>query len=525
MVKALLRPACYPHPVDRVELIETHISRVFLAGGFAYKVKKPVDFGFLDFSTLARRHYYCRAELELNRRFAPRLYLDVVPIGLRNGRLAIGARPAIEYAVRMRRFSPDDQGDALLRRGRLTPAEIDRFADYVATLHQDAPTARSRRYGSPAAVVRPVLENFGQLAPVRPSGVDRQQLERLEAWSRNQSAALRGVFLRRRDRGFVRECHGDLHLANMVWADGEPLLFDGIEFSRQLRWIDVINDIAFLAMDLDERGRSDLGGRFVNRYLRQTGDYPGAALLGYYKTYRAMVRAKVLALRLAQAGVSPGERKADRQLIQGYLDLATRYTGPPTAALILTHGPTGTGKTTLVERLAPLIGAITLHSDAERKRLHHLAPHAASGSGVAGGIYTPDADAATYARLEELAETLLRAGITVVVDATFLKHARRDALANLADRLKVPLAILSLAIPEREVRNRIRCRERNGEKLSEGNEAVLELQLRQAEPLTRSERSRTVVVSPGSTPESLLPDLHTLIGGGDTSPTGRKAMP
>jgi len=505
-IASLLRPAGYDHPVDTVELVETHASWVLLAGEFAYKIKKPVDFGFLDFSTLEKRRHFCHEELRLNRRTAPELYLAVVPIGGDPQRPVPGGEPAIDYAVKMRRFPQECQFDRLLAAGRLEGEQIERFAEQLAAIHEQlAVAAADSGFGTPQAILAPIRQNFDQLRPLVTGG-EGESIAALERWSLERFAALEAVFLRRREQGRVRECHGDVHLGNIVWLDGAPVLFDGIEFNANFRWIDLVNDYAFLVMDLDDRGNPALGWRFLNRYLRSGGDYAGLELLRFYQVYRALVRAKVAFLRLGQE-TDRADRARDRALAASYLSLAAGYTASRPTPLLITHGFSGSGKSSFVGRLAPLLGAVILHSDVERKRLHGLAATQASGSPVAGGIYGPEAHLATYARLQELAATVLNAGLPAIVDATFLRQAQREQLCRLARQRGVPFAILDCRVPEAELRRRVAARGGEGGAVSEATLAVLERQFASAEPLTAAEVALSLPLTPDSDPATVVRQL------------------
>ena len=289
---------------EAVEVVETHISWVLLAGDYAYKIKKAVNLGFLDFSTLEKRRFYCAEELRLNRRLAPDLYLEVVPIaGSADHPVLNGPGPAIEYAVKMRRFPQACLLDQVLLRGELTPETIDAIARRIADFHGRTAIADNESpFGTPERAHLPVAENFAQIRPRLRDNEDLIRLDELERWSEREYQARFNALAARKARGLIRECHGDLHLGNMALLDGEAVPFDCIEFSDNLRWIDVISEAAFLAMDLQDRGRPDLARRFLNAYLEQTGDYEGLEVLRYYLVYRAMVRAKVACIRAGQDG-------------------------------------------------------------------------------------------------------------------------------------------------------------------------------------------------------------------------------
>jgi uncharacterized protein len=349
----LMRAGRFPHPAGRVECIETHASWVILAGDFAYKIKKPLDLGFLDYSAPARRRSMCEEELRLNRRTAPELYEAVVGV-------YGGADPHIgpvegapEFAVRMRRFDQSGLFAHLLAEGGLTVGHMEAVARHVADFHAAAAVAQpDDGFGTAEAVIFPVQQNFDQMRELVSDPTLLAHIDRLEAWSAGESRRLAGTFEARLAAGFVRECHGDLHLANIVWLDGRARLFDGIEFNPQLRWNDMLADVAFLVMDCEARGRADLANGFLDGWLEASGDYEGLTLLGYYVVYRAMVRAKVAAIRMRQADGAHAARCRD-ELVR-YLDYALVRIEDGRPALWIASGPSGAGKSqagrTLVER-------------------------------------------------------------------------------------------------------------------------------------------------------------------------------
>lgn len=521
LLEVMQQPDFYDHPVAQVELIETHISWVFLAGDFAYKVKKPVNFGFLDFSSLAKRQHYCLEELRLNRRFAPQLYLEVKTIGGDPACPIMGGSPALDYAVQMKRFEQKNQLDRALTRGCLNSHQLNSFATMIARVHQKASVADAEQpYGTPQSIIGPIQENFNQMSSLL-SAAECCQLTELEQWSCNSYNELYELLRQRKKDGFVRECHGDLHLANMAWIDDEPILFDCIEFNENLRWIDVINDIAFLVMDLEDRGQKMLGWSLLNQYLQETGDYQGLHLLRFYEVYRAMVRAKVNCLRLAQPGVSVAERKQDRKLYQSYLSLAESFTAKAPKGLILTHGLSGSGKSTFVRELAPICGAIHLQSDLERKRLHGLEATMDSHSPPGGGIYCTKASDATYARLQRLAETVLTAGYPVIIDAAFLKRRQRNQLHCLAANLQVPLIVLDFPVPEAELRRRIRQRITEGGDASEANTKVLDYQIVGQQPLDENEQQSALTVCPETASDAIATCISELFTNSRQNPPNK----
>lgn len=491
LIAALNDPAVYPHPVTAVKVMETHISWVLLTGDYAYKIKKPVTLDFLDFSSLDARRHYCDEELRLNRRFAPQLYLAVVPVtGNREHPRVDGAGKAFEYAVKMRQFGQDGLFDHLVARNALTSQMIERLAARIAAFHECAPAAPAdSSFGTPEAVMRPALDNFGQMAPHVPSA-HRPALDALQTWTADIGHRLQPTFAARRRDGFIRECHGDLHLRNIVLIDGEPVPFDCIEFDAGLRWIDVMNEVAFLAMDLIDRRRADLAFRSVNTYLEIAGDYEGMTVLRFYLVYRALVRAKIHALRARQAHAREAARLD--AAAGGYVKLAQRLARSERPALIAMHGFSGSGKSTVAVALSERLGAIHVRSDVERKRLSGLNADARSQSEVGGGIYQSQTTEQVYRRLCDIAETVLNAGYPVIIDAAFLGRPQRDLVRALAERLGVSLIIVDCDAAPAILRNRIALRGTQGGDPSEATAAVLDHQLAQHDTLETDEMAAVI---------------------------------
>jgi aminoglycoside phosphotransferase family enzyme/predicted kinase len=472
-------------------IVETHISYVLLGGEYAYKVKKALNLEFLDFTTLEKRRFYCEEELTLNRRLAPSIYLDVVPItsspGSQDAPALEGQGPPLEYAVKMRQFDQDGLLSRVLARDELTSERVDEMAAEVASFHgRTARAGANLPYGRPEQVIAPARQNFSQMVDVVSDPDDRAILEHLRTWTDAEANRCRQVFEARNRDGYVRECHGDLHLGNIALISGRVTLFDCIEFNPSMRWIDVMSDVAFLVMDLRDRKRPDLAARFLNAYLELTGDYAGLAVLRFYVTYRALVRAKIAILRLAQT-TSGDDRQRLIAEYRGYLALAVAATGRPHPVLLITHGVTGSGKTTRAQAVVDSMGAIRIRSDVERKRLQGLQALARTSSAPGEGLYTSDRDRQTYDRLAELARTVVAAGYTAIVDAAFLQRWQRDLLKDVAVDLNVPFTIADCSAPEPVLRERVMRRIERGRDASEATIDVLEHQLAHADPLSSEE--------------------------------------
>lgn len=488
LIQAMLEPARYPHPVLRVDLVQTHISWILLAGDFAYKVKKPLKLPFLDFSTLELRRIFCLEELRLNRRYAADIYLSVLRIcGSAQDPVWEGDGAAVEYALRMRRFDDRMRLDRMCVRGELEPTHLSDLANALREFHlQAAPAPAASRFGAPAQVRAPALDNCAQLAQLLPGPVFGRRLQVLRDWTLAQCERLAPLMASRKERALVRECHGDLHLENLVLLDGRVRMFDCIEFNQDLRWIDLANEYAFPYMDLLARRQPGLAGWLANELLGASGDYQAAELLRFYAVYRALVRAKVAAIRAAQRREVPGADVLDP------VALAEDLLAPAPPRMVITHGLSGCGKTHAsgaLLRADPRASTLRLRSDVERKRIHGLSTQQASSSQAGGGIYTQEANAQTYDRLHQLAAGLLRAGWSVIVDAAFLQHAERARFQALAAAVGAPYAILAPNAPMQTLGERILARGAIGHDASEATLEVLEQQVLALEPLSAAEEA------------------------------------
>jgi aminoglycoside phosphotransferase family enzyme/predicted kinase len=478
---------------------------VFLTGEYAYKIKKPVNFGFLDFSTLAQRKHCCEEEVRLNQRLAPDIYLDVVALyGPADHPQVGGEGEPIEYAVRMRQFDTRQGYDALLARGELALSHMEQTAQVLAAFHAAAAVApQDLPYGSPAAVLEPVRENFAQIRPLLEQQLSDPsvlaEFARVQQWSLAQAETLAPAIAARKQGGHVRECHGDLHLRNIIYWQDRVVPFDCIEFNPNLRWIDVVSELAFLLMDLDDHRRPDLARCLLNTYLELSGDYDGLQLLPFYQVYRAMVRAKVASLRLAQQ--QPGEAGPAAAEMAAYIDLAATYTQRGRGRLVITHGLSGSGKTWLTQRLLERTDVIRLRSDVERKRLFGLAALERGGAAEQQGIYRPQASEATYRHLLAIADRLVCWGYTVVVDAAFLQAGQRALFADFAAGAGIPFRILHCEADPEVQRQRVRRRSERADDASDADLAILDYQLEQQEPLGAEERRYTIVVDTTAEPD------------------------
>ncbi len=490
LIESLSRGRAFDHPVRDVRVLDTHISWVVLTGDFAYKIKKPIRLAFLDYATLEKRRHYCELELELNRRWSPEIYVDVVPIcGTFEEPVVGGPGTPIEYAVKMKQFPQGAQLDALLAAGKLTDTDMAELAETVAATHASIPVCDTMSADVFFAAIRgAMLDNFDYL----PEGA--HDVGRLEAWTRQNLDNARETLIARYESGFVRECHGDLHLKNLVRLPSGIFPYDCVEFSVELRTIDVISDVSFLFMDLVSRGEQRLAWSFINRYLECSGDYAGVSVLGLYTVYHALIRAKIAAIRGIERA-SDSERQQDREETDHYCGVATRWIDADVPCLVIMHGFSGSGKTWLSQRLMLQLPAIRLRSDIERKRMHGLPESAKSGSGVAQGLYAKDERAVVYERLAALAESMLEAGYKVIVDASFLEREERIRFRELAGRAGVGFVIVSASAPRDELERRLVDRQSAGSDPSEADLSVLRHQLDHADTFDADERGCVIDVA------------------------------
>ena len=503
LIKSLQNPALYPHKIEYFRVIETHISWVLLTGNYAYKIKKPLNLGFLDFSSLEKRYHYCHEEIRLNSRLAPDIYLDVVVIGgTKDQPIIDSSGAAIEYAVKMRQFEPDHTFDQLLAQDLLTTEHMKQMANIIAQFHSKIrSTSADTEFGNADVLMKPVQENFSQILQL--DNIEKPDtLIHLATWSKLQHTALLPVFKQRKRDGFIRECHGDLHLGNIALIEGQVVPFDGIEFNPFLYWIDVISEIAFLLMDLQEKQRNDLAFQFLNLYLQDSGDYSGLKLLRFYLVYRAMVRAKVNAIRANQS-TSAKEHQQAITSFHRYLQLANSYTQTSKPLMMIMHGVSGSGKSWLSEKIIERYQTIRLRSDIERKHLHNLTSQQKSLSGLNNGLYNKASSEKTYQHLLQLAVEIVNAGYSVIVDATFLQQQQRMLFCHQSEQLHIPFLNIYTHTDKQTLLKRITARAKRQDNVSEADQTVLEDQLHNMQSLSDEELKNSITIDTDQTTDLL----------------------
>jgi uncharacterized protein len=475
---ALLYPRAYPHPVRAVELVETHISWVLLTGKFAYKIKRPVHYSFIDLRRAAQRRLLCHEEVRLNRRISPELYLGVRAIRRRRGEAHIGGSGAIiEHAVRMRQFPHSQELDALLEAQRIAPSALESFGAELARLHERLPVAKGRqKWGRAGAQVEGIKHNASECARSGKALGDTAALRALQTRLTDWADAALPLLERRFAAGRVRECHGDLHAGNIVRRAARLQPFDCLEFNAALRWIDVADEVSFLLADLEARQRPLQAQAFLGGYLAASGDYQACLLLPVFRAHRALVRAKVMALNAIGKGRSAAAMRGAQRCHESYVECAQRALAPTRPALVLMSGLSGSGKTWLAQRLAPELRAVHLRSDIERKRTAGLTPAARSASGIAHRLYAREVTLAVYGRLAECAADALAGGYNTIVDATFGAVEERARFRTLATRLGVNACIVYCHAPRSVLEARILRRHKRADDPSEADVAVLHWQ-------------------------------------------------
>ncbi len=485
LIEQMLQAEFYPHEVvEPITLIQTHVSYVFLTGSYAYKVKKPVNFGFLDYSTLEKRSHFCHQELEMNKRGAPELYLEVLPVTQTGEKFNLGGTgEAVEYVLKMRQFPQSALLSEMFEQGTLTQSHMEDLGQVVAKYHEQSQSSdRIRSFGEVAQVRQAIDENYQQTKKYIGNPQTQAQYAETKKYTDNFFVGRSQLFKSRIESNKVRECHGDLHLRNICLWDDKILLFDCIEFNEPFRFVDVMYDVAFTVMDLQARQRPDLGNAFLNTYAEQTGDWEGLQVLPLYLSRQAYVRAKVTSFLLDDPGIPEAAKVEAAAIASSYYKLAWEYTKPRKGKLILMSGLSGAGKSTTARLLARKLDAIHLRSDAVRKHLGNI-PLAERGSKE---LYTPEMTQKTYDRLLQLGVMLANQGFTVILDAKYDRAALRTNAIDLADFQQLQLQIMHCTAPVEVLRDRLSARQGD---IADATADLLESQIANTEAFTSTEQA------------------------------------
>lgn len=491
LLKQMQQPEFYPHEVKKpISLVQTHASAVFLTGDYAYKLKKPVNFGFLDYSTLSKREYFLNQELRLNKPVAPDIYLEVLQIAKVGDRAVLGGEgKPIEFVLKMNQFPEESLLLNLFNAGKLVSEHFIELGIAVAKFHAQAKTNSDiQNFGSVRQIKKSIDENYAQTEQYIGIAQTQEQYDETRQFTDNFLAQKQGWFKQRQQSHKIRECHGDLHLKNIcLWHD-RIQLFDRIEFNEEFRFVDVMYDVAFTVMDLDARNRRDFSNIFLNTYLEQSGDWQGLQVLPLYLSRQAYVRAKVTSMLLQDPVVSTQQKQESIAAASDYYKLAWQYTKKSQGKLILMSGLSGSGKTTVARKLAPQINAIHLRSDAVRK---HLAGIPLDSRGD-DNLYTAEMNYRTYERLLELGKMLVSQGYSAILDAKFDRRNWREKALKMSESEGIPCQIIYCTAPAAILRDRLA--QRTGD-ISDATPDLLARQQAIAEPFTETEKAHTITIN------------------------------
>jgi hypothetical protein len=494
LVKALLEAKAYPEATKQIELVQTQMSFVFLTDDCAYKVKKPVNLGFLDYTTLEKRHFYCQKEIELNRRLCPEVYLGVVPITKdRNNIFVEGKGEVIEHAVKMRRLPHEAMMDVLLAKNQVSPEMLTAVAQKLAEFHQRAETnANISAFGDIKVITQNTDENFSQTEKYIGKTISPGTLQRIKAYAEGFIETNTSLFNKRVADGRIRDCHGDVHAAHICFTDG-ICIYDCIEFNDRFRYCDVASEVAFLAMDLDHYGRADLSHSFVNAYIDKSKDRELGKLLNFYKCYRAYVRGKVESFKLDDPYIAPDEKRQALEIASSYFDLAHAYTGSrPT--LLITTGLVGTGKTVLAQALAKRLGLVVISSDVTRKKLASIPLTEHHFDEFDTGIYSPEFSGKTYDKMFSETKHILGEGGSVILDASFIKAEERLKAKRLAEEMGADFFIVECSLDEKAIKQRLAQRLEEGS-TSDGRWEIYQPQKRAFDPVVEVPPQNHVIIN------------------------------
>lgn len=501
LIQQMLQPEFYPHPVKTpIQLCQTHISFVFLTGNFAYKVKKSVNFEFLDYSTLEKRQHFCQQELRMNQALAPKLYLEILPIVQQGNQFSFShsSNQIVEYALRMRQFPQEDLLINRFKQGKLTLQHIEELGKVVAGFHLTAPTNDEiLKYGQIEQVRHSIDQNFDQTDQYIGIAQTQKQYNETKQFNQHFFEQRQALFNQRIQNQLIRECHGDLHLKNICIFEDKITLFDRIEFNKEFRYVDVMYDVAFLVMDLEARGRIDLSHQFLNSYIETTGDWEGLQILPFYLSRQAYVRAKVNSIMLDETTISEEEKTAIIQEAKHYYQLAWQYTQRHAGGIVMMSGLSGSGKSTTARKLSQLMGAIQIRTDAVRKHLGGISLHEKGGD----QLYTPEMTQKTYSRLLELGILLGKAGFWVILDGKYDREKLRKSVIESCHSHQLPLHILECHTPLEILRSRLQ--QRQGD-IADATADLLASQQALAEPITPEEQPYLTQIDTTQTIENQL---------------------
>ncbi|MGV8059510.1 MAG: AAA family ATPase [Smithellaceae bacterium] len=506
LVESMMCPNFYPHKPAAIELVQTHISYVFIAGDIVYKIKKPVNFGFLDFTSLEKRKYYCEEELRLNKRLAPSIYLDVVSISEDStGNIILGTgEKVIDYAVRMKKLPLNKMLKTLLANGKADEKVMDAVAGKIAAFHREAETGgRIDEMGSIATIRRNQEENFEQTQKYIDVTIPEYQYHFIKTYVEKFLTEKKALFAKRVANSKIRDCHGDLHLEHICIAD-EIMIFDCIEFNERFRFGDVAAEVAFLTMDLDFNGYPQQAEYFVKSYIGYSGDTDMFTLLNFYRCYYAYVRGKVISFRLDQKDIPADERSQITKTAERYFDLAYTYAARlEKPVLILTAGLMGCGKSYQARHLAARLGAQIIRTDVLRKELLNINPTDRHHVEFGQGIYSEDISRLTYDKAYELANSAIKSGKPVIIDASFKRRSERQKAMQMAQKLDIPFYIIECTCRDEIVKLRLDKRAQEKTNASDGRWEIYAAQKNDFDEIDEVSDSQHFKIDTSENPEIL----------------------
>jgi uncharacterized protein len=509
VAQALLDPRIYPDETKKVEMMQTQMSFIFLTGDYVYKIKKPVNLGYLDYSTLEKRLFFCRQEVELNRRLSPDVYLGVIPLTRSLGLISLsGQGEIVDYAVKMRYLPQERMMNVLLERNRVSPAMVEAVANLLVAFHAKAATGPAiNSFGKIENIRITMDENFAQTDKYIGKAITARQFKNIQDYTYRLLEEKSEVFSQRISGNHIRDTHGDLHSAHICFTRSISI-YDCIEFNDRFRFNDIIAEIAFLAMDLDHYGRADLSGAFIDSYIRLSGDSQIKELLKFYKCYRAYVRGKVSCFKLDDPYVPEEEKLRTLESSRQYFELAESYTRSR-PVLFITTGLVGSGKTTLAQALARRTGATVISSDIVRKQLASVPAGEHRFAEMDSGIYSPEFSRRTYDSLFSSARDILNQGDSVILDASFIKSEERRRAKQIAEEAKADFFIVECLLDQENTRQRIAQRLKQGS-VSDGRMEIYEPQKKKFEPVSETESSHHFVIDSA---QPLPEQVGKIIGG------------
>ncbi|ACB49523.1 unknown [Crocosphaera subtropica ATCC 51142] len=503
LIKQLQNPNSYPHTVqDSIKVLQTHASAIFLTGNYAYKIKKPVDFGFLDYSTLEKRQHFLNQELVMNQAIAPDIYLEVLPITIKNDQVKIGEEgKIIDYVLKMNQFPQDCLFINLFQAGKLEKKHLENLGKVVAEFHKNTQTNDYiRRFGNIEMIKKSIDENYERTEKYIGIVQTEKQYQETKEFTNHYFELKQNYFKQRQQADKIRECHGDLHLKNVCLWNGKIELFDRIEFNEEFRYVDVMFDIAFTIMDLDARNRTDFSNIFLNTYLEYTGDWQGLQVLPLYLSRQAYVRAKVNSMLLDDSNISEKEHQKAQEDAKNYYHLAWKYTQQHQGKIIMMSGLSGSGKTTMAKYLAQDINAILIRSDAVRKHRGNI-PLDETGDNE---LYSAAMNQETYKTLIQLGEMMAKEGFNVILDAKFDRHQWRETVIEIAKKYNISLTILYCYAPLKILSDRLSKRQGD---ISDATPNLLKQQQNNAQDFNEKEMSYVKIIDTTNNWKEQIKDL------------------